>query len=111
MEIFSKKITEVLDIMAPIKTIQARSNYSPWLSEDTKNLMKQRDETQRLASETQKQDDWRRYKSLRNTVNNRLKNEKSSWQKNKLETCQNDPGKLWKNILGCLLYTSPSPRD
>ena len=34
--------TEILDKMAPIKTIQVRSNYLPWMSEATKNKIKMR---------------------------------------------------------------------
>ena len=29
VEIFSSKINEILDVMAPMKTIQVRTNYSP----------------------------------------------------------------------------------
>mgnify|MGYP001448712927 CR=1 FL=1 len=45
------KISQVLDEMAPIKTIQTRTNYVPWLSEDTKGLPKERDDVQKKASQ------------------------------------------------------------
>ena len=62
VEIFTKKITDILDEMAPMKCIQIRSNYSPWLCKDTLDLMKARDEVQKLASETKCRDDWVKYK-------------------------------------------------
>ena len=37
VELMSNKITSILDIMAPIKTVQVRTNYAPWLSEETRN--------------------------------------------------------------------------
>ena len=37
VELMSNKITNILDIMAPIKTVQVRTNYAPWLSEETRN--------------------------------------------------------------------------
>jgi hypothetical protein len=32
------KLTNILDTLAPIKTFQTRSNYAPWLSDETKNI-------------------------------------------------------------------------
>ena len=37
-ELLTCKISKVLDEMAPVKTIQTRTNYVPWLSDDTKKL-------------------------------------------------------------------------
>ena len=39
VQLFSDKLTEVLDRLAPIKTIQTRTRYVPWLSSETKGLM------------------------------------------------------------------------
>ena len=62
--------------------------------------MKERDESQRRYGVTKHPEHLRKYKSLRNTINNRLRNEKFNWQKQKLEHCNNDSGKLWKNKVG-----------
>ena len=69
VRLFTMKITEILDVMAAMKTFQVRTNYAPWLCKDTLDLMKARDEVQNLASETKLRV---RYKQLRNKVNNRL---------------------------------------
>ena len=46
-------------------------------------------------------------KTLKNyKVTRSLRNDKYKWQKNKLETCNNDSGKLWKNIRGWLNWSS-----
>ena len=37
-EVLSKKLTMVLDMMAPIKKFQTRTNYAPWISKETKEL-------------------------------------------------------------------------
>ena len=71
--LLTSKITSVLDRMAPMKTVQIRTNYNPWLSQQTKNLMRDRDQLQQIAAETNNQQDWNNYKKLRNTVNNRVK--------------------------------------
>ena len=81
VELLSSKIIFILDTMAPMKTIQIRTKYAPWLSKQTMELMKQRNEQQKKASETNDKDDWVRFKSLRNQINNRLKYEERSWEK------------------------------
>ena len=77
VELLSRKLTCILDEMAPMKTFQVRTCYSPWLSKETVRLMKVRDELHKLASETRDRDDWARFKHMRNRINNRLKYEES----------------------------------
>jgi hypothetical protein len=67
---------------------------------------RQRNRAQELLSENKTNENLEKFKSLRNKVTNRLKNDKTQWQKRKLEKCNNDPGKLWKNILGWLNWCS-----
>ena len=45
-EILTKKLTEVLDEMAPIRKIQTRTSYAPWLSEEAKKLKTNREANQ-----------------------------------------------------------------
>ena len=49
-ELLTKKLTDLLDSMAPIRTIQVRSKYAAWLSEQTKALLKQRDSAEVVAA-------------------------------------------------------------
>ena len=53
------KLTDILDILAPITTIQVRADYVPGLSKETKLLQQQRNDAQRKAAQTGDQDDWR----------------------------------------------------
>ena len=69
----SDKITFILDTMAPMRTIQVRKKFAPWLSNATLDMMKQRDQLQKVAADTQHRDDWNKFKCLRNKINNRLK--------------------------------------
>jgi hypothetical protein len=95
--------------MAPIKVIQVRQKYCPWLSQKTKDLISERNQAQKTASETQDSDDWRKFKHLRNTVNNRLKYEKFNNQKEKLTQCKNNSKDIWKTIKGFLQWSSGEP--
>ena len=65
-DMFTTGLTKVLDILAPIKTIQNRNNYAPHLQETTKNMMQLRDAAQRKAAESGSQDEWREYRGFRN---------------------------------------------
>ena len=62
-EILTSKLTGVLDEMAPVKKIQTRNNYAPWLGKETKLLKDKRE-----AAETDRQEDWRLFRGLRNQV-------------------------------------------
>ena len=109
--ILSNKITFILDTLAPMKTVQVRTKYAPWLSKHTIELMKERNKLQKVASETKCRDDWLKFKAVRNQVNNGLKYEESKWNRNKLEECEGNPSKTWrkvKNILNWKSCGSPS---
>ena len=103
---FTNKVNIILDELAPIKTFQTSSKYCPWLSEETKELIKKRNTAQKLLSENKNDDNLKEFKKLRNKVTSNLRNDKINWQKNKLSSCNNDCGKLWKNILGWLNWCS-----
>ena len=51
-ELLVNKLNKVLDNMAPVRTIQTRSKYAPWLSEETKDLQTQRNAAQKTAAQT-----------------------------------------------------------
>ena len=103
------KLNNILDLMAPIKIIQVRKKYCPWLSETTKLMIKQRNEAQKQANETKSRSDWNYFKTLRNKVNNRLKYEKINWQKDKLDEFSEDSSQTWKNIKGWLGWSTGGP--
>ena len=106
VQLLTQKINCILDDMAPVKTIQTSSKYCPWLTEATKTLIGERNKAQIIVSENKTNENFSRYKTLRNKVTSSLRNDKTQWQKQKLASCNNDPGKLWKNILGWLNWCS-----
>jgi hypothetical protein len=81
VQLLTTKLTSLLDQVAPVRTIQTRTRYAPWLSKETKASMMTRDTAQKQAADTQHPDDWRLYKNLRNTVTARMRSEKSAWEK------------------------------
>ena len=95
--------------MAPVRTVQCRSHYAPWLTTGTKELMKERDSAQKIAASSGNSDDWREYKNKRNTVTARLRQEKKSWERKRLSHTENSPSTLWKNMKGWLNWKTSGP--
>ena len=60
-----EEITRVLDIVAPIKTIQIRNHYAAYLSAATKELMTKRDKVKKMANITKKIEDHTAYKKMK----------------------------------------------
>ena len=73
VQLFSDKLTSILDRHAPVKTIQTRTRYVLWLSQETKLLMEQRDQAQSQAASSRSRDDWKKFKKLTNQVTGRLR--------------------------------------
>ena len=107
--LLTTRINTILDKLARVKTFQVRNKYAPWLSEASKELIKQRNDAQKKAAESKDMDDWRQYKNLRNTTKSRMRNEKKSWEKLKLDRSQHNPGKLWQNVKGWLCWNNAGP--
>ena len=91
VHLLTTKLNSILDTMAPGKTFQTNIKYCPWLRDDTKVLIRERNKAQ--------ENNLCRFKKLRNRVTNNLKQDKMKWKKGKLANCNGDSGKLWKNIL------------
>ena len=61
VSLLSCKLTKILDQMAPMQTFQMRKSFTPWLSQETLNLIRGRDDLYKLAVETKDRGDWKRF--------------------------------------------------
>ena len=98
--------------MAPVKYIQSRAKFAPWLSKETKDKIKARNNSQKIASESNLKEDWDEFKRKRNEITKILKSEKRAWQENKIKTYGSDTSsiwKFWKNIKNWLGWTAGGP--
>ena len=66
---------------APIKTIQVRAKYVPWLSDTTKEAMQKRNVAQKIAAVSKNIDALREYRNLRNRVTNMIRMDKKNWER------------------------------
>ena len=106
VDIFTEKISQILDVMAPVKVFQTRKKYVPWLGHDTKSLMMERDGLLAQAKNSGLVEDWNEFRKIRNKVTCKLRADKENWERNSLNACGKDSSKLWKNILGWLNWSS-----
>ena len=108
-ELLVNKRTQILDQMAPIKTIQTRTKYAPWLEEDTKNLQKERDTAQEKAALSDEPEDWRHYRALRNQATAKSRSDKKNWDRKKLDDKTNMATDIWKSVKGWLGWGGGGP--
>ena len=78
VEVLTRKFVEVLNIHAPWVVFQQRKNYAPWITKETIQLMKERDDLKKSAELFALNEDtdeaelaWSQFKVIRNKVNNR----------------------------------------
>ena len=69
----------------------------PWLTSDLKQLMHERDYHHKKALSTNKELHWSNYKRLRNTVNTRMRKEKSNYYSNQLAE-EKDSKEMWRTL-------------
>ena len=105
----TNKVTTILDRYAPVRTIQVRKHYAPWLSDETKHLMQQRNRAQQTYLKSQDIDKAREYRNLRNQVTNMIRRDKREWETSRLDHLVNSSNNLWKNIKGILCFKSCGP--
>ena len=98
VDIFTKLITNSLDEVAPFGVITIRSNFKFGLTDETKDLMKQR-EAARIkikSSVGNEKQVWNmKYKKLRNTVTSRIRKETIDHNNNRIDNA-NDENEVWK---------------
>ena len=102
-------LTKILDRTAPIKTIQTRRNYAPHLGEATKELQDQRNAAQKQAVGSSKQEDWRKYRSLRNQATASARRDLASWTSSKLCSKANSQSDVWSAVKRILNWEGGGP--
>ena len=97
-ELLVNKLNSVLEDMAPVKTIQTRKKYAPWLTEESKNLQEARNKAQEKATMTDLPEDWRQFRALRNQVTARTRADNKEWQRKQLDDKENNPTGMWRTL-------------
>ena len=77
-ELMTDFLTESLDRFAPIKLKQTRKSYCPVLTQETINLIKEREECFKVSQEHKTEENIRKWKDLRNKVVGYVKRDKEN---------------------------------
>ena len=96
-EMYTKLVTEALDVCAPIKTFTIKSHYKFGLSDLTKDVVKKRDGVGlEMAKASQKERTIlsAQYKKLRNLVNHRVRKETIDFNNKRVEDA-NKEAEMW----------------
>ena len=108
-EIFTNKFKSVLDLHAPWIAFQQRKFYKPWISQQTVQLMNERDKLKKEAIALSNQnssrefnqeetDAWKKFRVIRNKINNTKKNEAYMFKRQVFEECSADSKQTWNNV-------------
>ena len=76
------RMRQTLDSMIPVRKIQPHSGRKSWVTEETKLLMTERDNRRQEAVATNREDDWKQFRKIRNKVTEEVrKDRKKHFQK------------------------------
>ena len=88
-----------------MRTIQTRVKY------ETKKLINERNNAQKVASISQNFEDWDKFKKLRNQVTKMIRSDQKNWHHEKLNSSAGNSSEQWQHALTCLgwkNYSSPT---
>ena len=111
--VFTRIFKSVLDQHAPWIVFQQRKHYVPWLTMETEELMKSRNNMKKEALNLAKEGKdstvaWAEFKKLRNKVNNRRKFEEKNFKKEKVNNSLHSPTETWKTAKSFMDWESSS---
>ena len=92
------KFLDIVNIHAPLRTRRTRTNKAPWINSELKKGMRDRDAAKRKAITSNDPHDWKRYKKLRNIINNDIKISKASYYSNAFIQSKGNPRKTWQTF-------------
>ena len=108
---FQEIFVHVLDRHAPRKVFHTRKNYAPFISDDTKILIAERDALKEEATKHSDEELLREYRKLRNHVKRRIQDDKTNYYKTKFSDNKMTVKQSWKlayDLLGKIENKSPS---
>ena len=99
---FCDTYNPILNKHAPLKVIQNRTCYVPYISDDLKKLMSDRNTAKSKAIEDGTVESFERYKELRNEVTCKLKTAEAEYYVNKFSDPEANTGDIWRNAYQAL---------
>ena len=96
MQLFTEHFMDCLDICAPVVTKEMRRPPAPWITDDLKTLMKQRNQIQfQLKHDQNNVNLQNEYRMLKRSVKRSIRNCKTNYYNNKLQEHAGDTAAVW----------------
>ena len=97
-EAWKKLFLRCVDKHAPLRNKRVCPCKSPWITSQLKKRLHARDILKLKATRSGNAEDWRKFKKLRNIVNNEIKRAKECHYKHALNEYQGDPRNTWRIV-------------
>lgn len=93
-------IIKCLDEVAPRKkiTLQNKRQGKQWFTDEIRQIVKQRDETYKLARTSKSENAWELYRQLRNKVVDECRKAKKNYLESKLDKNKKNPKRMWGSL-------------
>ena len=95
---FSTLFLEIIDNIAPIKTVRLKQNCESWFSGDILESISKRDKAWTRFCKSKLVSDYSEYKMFRNKTQTLIRNSKKDFIKNEIAENRNSPKNLWKTL-------------
>jgi exonuclease III len=112
-ESWKEEFLQISQKHAPLRTVRMKSHSRSWISVDIVKLMNERDHMKVVASRTKNQEDWTKYRQLRNKVNRIIKKAKADYYEDLTQQKMGNT-KFWKEMTKLMpkkLDTSSIPKN
>ena len=86
----------VCDKHAPIRKLSVRSVKAPWMDNELKSYIRERNLLKKSAIENGSPEEWHAYRALRNKITKMNKQKKKQYYRSKFAECRDDSKKMWR---------------
>nr|CAH7733641.1 unnamed protein product [Callosobruchus chinensis] len=93
---FCEMLLRIFDKHIPLKTVKVTKKRAPWLNNEIKSMMSDRDRAKAKLRKHRTEETWNEYKRLKNLVNHKVSYLKNSYFNNILRNKTNKD--LWKEL-------------
>ena len=91
-------LMKVIDDHAPLRSRQISNRKSPWITNDLRRQICNRDYLKKKAVSTNDPEGWDQYRQARNQTNNAIKKAKRTYFTENLDSHRGNMKKTWKLI-------------
>ena len=102
LDAFNDLFLACLENHAPVRTVKIRYKPNPFITEDIRDLMKERDCLHQRARKTGTKEDWKVFRELRNRVKVSLREAEREYYNQEICENKNNCGAIWKTIRSAL---------